>query len=86
MKKENRIINEMLGQLYQEEKLRRCLCEVIRIQPERLKVLHYVVMNYDRMSSVEIYERAYRYADSVQEDDLLARQMFLCLLHLAKMR
>ena len=76
------MVNEMLGQLYQDEKLRRCLCEEIKINPERIKTLHYIVMNYDRMSSTEMEERIYRYAVGIQEDELLARQIFLCLLRL----
>ena len=76
------MINEMLTQLYQEERLRKCLREGIRINPERMKILHYIVMNYDRMSKMEIKERVYCYANSIQEDELLARQIFLCLLHL----
>ena len=76
------MINEMLTQLYQDEQLRKCLREEIRINPERMKILHYIVMNYDRMSKMEIKERVYYYANSIQEDELLARQIFLCLLHL----
>ncbi len=83
MRNYNRMLNDMLGQLYQDEKLRKCLREEIKIHPERIKTLHYIVMNYDKMSSTEIRERAYRYANSIQEDELLARQIFLCLLRLA---
>ena len=80
MKNYNRIINEILGQLYQEEKLQKCLREEIKINPERIKILHTIVMNYDRMSKVEIQEQVYSYAGSIQEEELLARQIFLCLL------
>ena len=83
MRSYSRMINEMLTQLYQDEKLWKCLKEEIRINPERIKMLHFVVMNYDRMSKMEIRERAYCYANSIQEEELLARQIFLCLLHLA---
>jgi len=82
MRNYNRMINEMLTQLYQDERLRKCLREEVKINPERIKILHYIVMNYDEMSKMEIKERVYRYANSIQEDELLARQIFLCLLRL----
>ena len=83
MRNYNRIINEMLTQLYQDERLRKCLREEIEINSERIKILHYIVMNYDTMSKTEIKERVYHYANSIKEEELLARQIFLCLLHLA---
>ena len=85
MQNYNRYINEILGQVYQDEKLRKCLSEEVKIHPDRIKNLHYIVMNYDRMSRKELYERAYRYANSIQEEELAARQIFLCLLRLAEM-
>jgi len=84
MRNDNKLINDILGQLYQEERLRRCLKEVIRIHPDRILILHYIVMNIDRLSESEIRERAYCYGQSVQEEELLARQIFLCLLCLAE--
>ena len=85
MRNYTRMINEMLTQLYQDEMLQRCLREEIRINPERMKILHYIVMNYDRMSKMEIKERIYYYANSIKEEELLARQIFLCLLRLMNM-
>ena len=85
MKNKNRIINEILGQLYQDEKLQRCLNEEIEINSERMKKLYEIVMNYDRMSGEEIKDLAYDYAESIREEELLARQIFLCLLRLAEM-
>ena len=85
MKNNNRMINEMLGQLYQEEKLQRCLNEEIKINSERMKKLYEIVMNYDRMSGKEIKELAYDYAESIREDELFARQIFLCLIRLSEM-
>ncbi len=84
MKNSNRMINEMLGQFYQDEKLRRCLHEEIKIHPERIKKLYEIVMNYDKMDEKEIKELAYSYAESIREDELLARQIFLCLLRLSE--
>ena len=82
MRNYNRMINEILGQLYQEERLQKCLWEEIKIHPERIKILHAIVMNYDRMSKGELWEEVYSYAGSIQEEELLARQIFLCLLRL----
>lgn len=73
----------MLGQLYQDSYLYQCLCEEIRIKPERLFLLHQLVMNYDRMSAQEIKERVFRYGAMIEDGELFARQMFLCLLRLA---
>lgn len=78
-----RLIGDMLGQLYQDRCLYQCLCEALNIRPERLKQLHYIVMNYDRMSPHEIREKAYKYGTMIEDEDLIARQMFLCLLRLA---
>ena len=86
MKKYLRQINEMLGQIYQEKCLRRCLKETITIDPERMAILHDVVMNIDCLSEEEIYERAYCYGQTVKEEELVARQIFLCLLHLAQIK
>ena len=85
MKSENRMINEMIGQLYQDEKLRKCFYDEIKVQPERIKKLYEIIMNCDRLSGNEIKEMAYRYAESIQENELLARQIFLCLLRLSEM-
>ena len=79
------LINEMLGQVYQHEKLQRCLRKEVKLNPDRMKILHQVVMNYDRMSRIEIRESAYRYANLIEEDELVARQIFLCLLRLSEM-
>ena len=86
MKKYLRQINEILGQVYQEKRLQRCLRETLEINPERIAILHDVVMNIDCLGREEIYERAYRYGQTVKEDELVARQIFLCLLHLAQMK
>lgn len=85
MQNYNRFINEILAQVYQDEKLRKCFNEEVKIHPERIRNLHYILMNHDRMNRAEIRERAYRYANSIQEEELLARQIFLCLLRLADM-
>ena len=85
MQNYNRLINDILGQVYQDERLQRCLDETIKIQRDRILILHYVAMNIDRLSKAEIRERAYRYAATIGNDDLVARQIFLCLLHLADM-
>ena len=84
MKNYSRLINEILGQLYQEERLRNCLKERIKIHPDRIQILHNTVMNFDQMSKVEILEKAYCYGQSIGEEELLARQIFLCLLCLAE--
>ena len=81
-----RLINEMLGQIYQNKHLQRWLDETIPIRKERIIILHYVIMNIDRLSKEEIEEKAYLYGETIEgEDELLARKIFLCLLHLAKM-
>ena len=81
-----KLINDILAQIYQDERLQRCLDETIEIHHERMMILHYVAMNIDCLSKTEIRERAYRYGKTIQgEDELLARQIFLCLLHLADM-
>jgi len=81
-----RLINEMLGQIYQDKHLQKCLDETISIHPDRIRTLHYVIMNIDRLSKEEIEERAYRYGETIEgEEELVARQIFLCLLYLAKM-
>ena len=85
MKKYLRQINEILGQIYQEKSLQRCLRETIKPDPERIAILHYVVMNIDCLSKEEIREYAYCYGQTVKAGELVARQIFLCLLHLAKM-
>ena len=82
-----RMINEMLGQIYQDKHLQKWLDEVIPIQKDRITILHYVIMNSDHLSKEEIEERAYCFGETIQgEEELLARYIFLCLLHLAKMR
>lgn len=78
-------MNEILGQIYQHEKLQQCISEEVRVHPDRIRILHQVVMNYDCMSSEEIREKAYRYAKLIEEDELAARQIFLCLLRLAEL-
>ena len=81
-----RLINEMLGQIYQNKRLQKWLDETILIQKERIIILHYVIMNVDRLSKEEIEEQAYSFGKTIEgEEELLARQIFLCLLHLARM-
>ena len=86
MKKYMKLINDILVQVYQEEALRRCIAETIHIHRDRIVILHQVVMNIDRLSSEEIREKAYCYGKTIKPEDLLARQIFLCLLHLAKIQ
>ena len=76
-------MNEILGQLYQERRLYQCFYEGLQIHPERIRRVHYIVMNYDRMSSEEIRKAAFDYGKMIGDEDLFARQMFLCLLRLA---
>ena len=85
MKNNNRMINEIIAQFYQDEKLLRCVQEEINIQPQRLNKLYEIIMNYDKMSEKEIKEQVYHYAESIQEEELLARQIFLCLIRLLEM-
>lgn len=80
-----KLINEIVSQIYREERLQKCLKETIHINQERILILHYVAVNIDRLSSDDIRERAYRYGKMIRQDDLLARQIFLCLLTLADM-
>lgn len=82
MKYYNQMINEILGQLYQEERLYSCLKETIKIHPERIRILHHIIMNMDDLSKVEMRDMIYRYGQSIEEDELLARQIFMCLLYL----
>jgi len=85
MKNYGRMISDILGQIYQEECLRKCLQDTVRIHPERIRILHYVIMNIDCLSKVEIRERAFKYAQTIRGDELVARQIFLLLLRLADM-
>ena len=85
MKNYVRLINDILGQIYQEERLQKCLEETVLIHHDRILILHYVAMNIDRLSKEEIRERAYRYGKTIKAEDLLARQIFQCLLYLADM-
>ena len=79
-----RLIGEMLGQLYIDKRLYRCLYEELNIQPERIRLLHYIVMNYDEMSLNELRGKVYKYGTMIEEEDLFARKIFLCLLRLVK--
>ena len=79
-----RIISEILGQLYQDHYLYQCFYEELRIHPERVKKVHYIVMNYDKMTSGEIEENVFAYGATIEEEDLFARQIFLCLLRLVQ--
>lgn len=76
-------ISEILGQLYQDTRLYRCFYEGLLIDSERTRQIHYIVMNYDRMTSKEIREKAYCYGAMLRDEDLFGRQLFLCLLRLA---
>lgn len=78
-----RLMNEILGQLYQDRRLYQCFYDGLQIHPDRMRKVHYIVMNYDRMSSQEIREAAFGYGEMIGDEDLFARQMFLCLLRLA---
>ena len=80
-----RLIGDMLGQLYMDKHLYRCLCEELDICPKRIRLLHYIVMNYDRMTLKELREMVFKYGAMIKEKDLFARQIFLCLLRLVKM-
>ena len=79
-----RLIGELLGQLYADKNLYRCLCEELNIRPQRVRLLHYIVMNYDMMSVQELREKVYEYGAMIKEEDLFARKIFLCLLRLVK--
>ncbi len=84
MQKCTHLISEILGQIYQDRHLYQCLCEEIQIHPDRLRLLHFLIMNYDRMTSMEIEEKTYLYGKMIEEEELLARQIFLCLIQLSK--
>lgn len=77
-----RLIGNMLGQLYIDKRLYICLCEELDICPERLKLLHHIVLYYERMSLKEIREKVFLYGTMIEEEDLFARKIFLCLLRL----
>ena len=77
-----RLIGEMLGQLYNDRRLYTCLCEELVTSPERLKLLHHIVLEYERMPLKEIREKVFLYGAMIGEEDLFARKIFLCLLRL----
>lgn len=82
IQKDAQLIGEILGQIYRDKRLYRCLCESVVIRPERLRLLYQVVMNYDRMPPEAIREKVYRYGNLIEDEELLARQMFLWLMRL----
>ena len=82
IQKDAQLIGEILGQIYRDKRLYRCLCESVVIRPERLRLLYQVVMNYDRMPPEAIREKVYRYGNLIEDEELLARQMFLWLVRL----
>lgn len=84
IQKTMRLIGEMLGQLYVDKRLYQCLCEELNIRPDRIRLLHYIVMNYDMMSIQELRGKVYKYGALIEEEDLFARKIFLCLLRLVK--
>lgn len=84
MQNYDHFINEMLSEVFQDKELYQCLKQEIKIHPERIRILHQIVMNYDRMNMEEVREKVYQYAALIEEEDLLARQLLLCLLHLAR--
>ena len=84
IQKTMRMIGDMLGQLYNDKCLYTCLCEELKVCPNRLKLLHHIVLNYDRMTLKELKEKVFKYGKMIEEEDLFARQIFLCLLRLVK--
>ena len=84
MRNYNRLINEILGQIYEDEELQKCISETIKIRPDRIYILHQIIMNRDNLSKEEMKELAYRYARTIKPEELAARQIFLCLLHLVE--
>ena len=76
------LIGEILGQIYRDKHLYRCLCDSVSVRPERLRILYQVVMNYERMSPQAIREKVYHYGQLIEDEELLARQMFLWLMRL----
>ena len=76
--------NTPTEEILTETQFWQCFAETIKVHPERIKIFAYIVTNYRKMTAEEIFEKAYQYAAYIKEEDLFARQIFLCLIRLAE--
>lgn len=81
--KNSDMINEMLGAVFQSGDICRSIYAGLRINSERLLILHDIIVNHDRMGRDEMRCKAYRYGSMISEEEHLARHIFLCLVRLA---
>ena len=80
----SRMISEILGIIYQEQYIYWGIVQSLNIDYERIKILHDIFVRIDILEEEQLQERIYRYGSLITEEDLLARQMFLCLHNIAK--
>ncbi len=79
----NRAINEILGVIYQEQYIYWGIYRSLDIDCERIKMLHDIFMEIDLLDDKQLQEKIYGYGSLIEDENLLARQVFLCLLGVA---
>lgn len=80
----NGMINEILGVIYQEPYIYRGIVQSLNIDYERMKILHDILIRIDLLNEAELQEKIFHYGSLIREENLLARQVFLCLWGFAK--
>lgn len=78
------MISEILGVIYQEQYIYWGIVQGLDIDYERIKILHDIFTRIDLLDNEQLQEKIYRYGSLIADENLLARQMFLCLFNIAK--
>ena len=78
------MISEILGVIYQEQYIYWGIVQSLDIDYERIKILHDIFMRIDLLDNEQLQDKIYHYGSLIQDENLLARQVFLCLFGIAK--
>lgn len=77
-------ISDILGVIYQEQYIYWGIIKSLDVDYERVKILHEILMRIDLLDDKQLQEKIYGYGSLITDENLLARQVFLCLLGVAE--
>ena len=75
-----KMVNETLGTFYQEEIIHHAVVCSMEIHAERWNVLREIFLKIEELSNDELEKYIFTYGSLVEEDNLMARQIFQWLI------
>ncbi len=80
----SKIVIGLMERVLRDAYLHRCMYDSVSWNWNRIVILEDILLTYDKVSTEQLQEKVYQYGILIDEEELLARQIFLGLNVLVK--